>query len=92
MKHENFHVSKNKTSVERVYQIISQSSSPISRESLLALNRDNWGIANRLDQVRDIAFREDRCGARKGDTPYAPKFLHSFANGILPSGSWLVSV
>jgi hypothetical protein len=42
--------------------------------------------------VRDIAFREDRYGARKGDTPHAQKFLHNFANGIAPPGSRLASV
>lgn len=80
---EVFHVSQNKTTVERVYLIGSQSRAQASPEQLLALNRGHWGIENRLHHVRDMAYDEDRCRARKGNTPRALACLRNFAISLL---------
>ena len=44
---EVFEVSANKTSLERVYLISSQTRAQASAEQLLALNRGHWGIENK---------------------------------------------
>jgi len=80
---EIFHVSKNKTTVERVYLISSQSSTQVPAPQLLALNRGHWGIENRLHHVRDMAYDEDRCRARKGNAPRALACLRNFAISVL---------
>ena len=61
--------SENKTTLERVYLIGSQSRTEASPAQLLAQNRGHWGIENRLHHVRDMAYDEDRCRARTGHTP-----------------------
>lgn len=80
---EVFHVSENKTTVERVYLISSQSRAQACPEQLLALNRGHWGIENRLHHVRDMAYDEDRCRARKGNSPRALACLRNFAISLL---------
>lgn len=80
---EVFHVSENKTTVERVYLISSQSRAQTSPEQLLAFNRGHWGIENRLHHVRDMAYDEDRCRARKGNSPRALACLRNFAISLL---------
>ena len=80
---EIFHVSQNKTTVERVYLISSQSRAQASPEQLLALNRGHWGIENRLHHVRDMAFDEDRCRARKLNIPRALACMRNFAISLL---------
>ena len=62
----------NKTTLERVYLITSQSQAEASPAQLLAQNRGHWGIENRLHHVRDMAYDEDRCRARTGHTPPTP--------------------
>jgi hypothetical protein len=47
------------------------------------LNRGHWCIENRLHYVRDMAYDEDRCRARKGATPQALACLRNFAIGLL---------
>jgi predicted transposase YbfD/YdcC len=76
---EVFEVSTHKTSLERVYLIGSQTRAQASAEQLLALNRGHWGIENRLHYVRDVAYDEDRCRARKGNTPRTLACLRNFA-------------
>ena len=66
---EVFEISSNKTRLERVYLISSQTRAQASAEQLLALNRGHWGIENTLHYVREVAYDEDRCRARKGNTP-----------------------
>ncbi len=80
---EIFHVSQNKTTVERVYLISSQSHAQANPEQLLALNRGHWGIENRLHHVRDMAYDEDRCRSRKGNAPRALACLRNFAISLL---------
>lgn len=80
---EVFHISKNKTTVEQVYLISSLGSAQASAQQLLALNRGHWGIENRLHYVRDMAYDEDRCRARKGNSPRALACLRNFAISLL---------
>ena len=80
---EIFHVGKNQTTVERVYLISSQSRAQASPEQLLAINRGHWGIENKLHHVRDMACDEDRCRARKGNSPRALACLRNFAISLL---------
>jgi predicted transposase YbfD/YdcC len=80
---EVFHVNQNKTTVERVYLIGSQSRAQATPAQLLALNRGHWGIENRLHHVRDMAFDEDRCRARKGNCARALACLRNFAISLL---------
>lgn len=87
-----YHVSKKETTVERVFLISSSSNTQVSREQTLALDWDDWGIANRLHHVRDMTYDEDRCRAGKGDTPRALTCLRNFADGTVPPGNRLVCV
>jgi Transposase DDE domain len=66
-----------------VYLISSQSPAQASPAQLLALNRGHWGIENRLHHVRDVAFDEDRCRARKGNSPRTLACLRNFAISLL---------
>lgn len=61
-------ISTNKTSLERVWLISSQTRKQTSAEQLLALNRGHWGIENKLHCVRDGAY-DDHCRAREVNTP-----------------------
>ena len=80
---EVFEISANKTRFERVYLISSQTRAQASAEQLLALNRGHWGIENKLHYVRDVAYDEDRCRARKGNTPRTLACLRNFAISLL---------
>lgn len=80
---EIFHISRNKTTLERVYLITSQTPTEASPAQLLAQNRGHWGIENRLHHVRDMAYDEDRCRARKGHTPRTLACLRNFAISLL---------
>ena len=80
---EVFEVSKNTTRIERVYLISSQTRAQAGPAQLLALNRGHWGIENRLHYVRDMAYDEDRCRARKGNSPRALACLRNLAIGLL---------
>ena len=80
---EVFEVSSDKTRCERVYLISSQTRAQAGAEQLLALNRGHWGIENKLHYVRDLACDEDRCRARKGNTPRALACMRNFAISLL---------
>ena len=80
---EVFEISSHQTRCERVYLISSQTRAQASAEQLLALNRGHWGIENKLHYVRDVAFDEDRCRARKGNTPRTLACLRNFAISLL---------
>lgn len=80
---EIFHVTRAETTRERVYLISSLPPEQASPAQLLAINRGHWGIENRLHHVRDMAFDEDRCRARRGNTPRALSCLRNFAISLL---------
>lgn len=80
---EVFEVSKKTTRMERVYLISSQTRAQADPAQLLTLNRGHWGIENRLHYVRDMAYDEDRCRARTGNTPRTLACLRNLAIGLL---------
>jgi len=71
------------TRIERAYLVTSLTPRHASPEQLLQLNRGHWGIENRLHYVRDMAFDEDRCRARKGSAPQALAALRNFTVSLL---------
>jgi len=77
------HVNRKETTIERVYLISSQSRTQASAQQLLALNRGHWGIENCLHYVRDMAYDEDRCRARTGNSPRTLACLRNFAISVL---------
>ena len=79
---EVLHIRQNKTTLEAVYLISSLKPAQASPEQLLQLNRGHWGI-EALHHVRDRAFDEDRCRARKGHAPHALACLRNFAISVL---------
>jgi hypothetical protein len=80
---EVFLIRLNKTRLERVYLITSLTHAQASASQLLALNRAHWGIENKLHYVRDLAYDEDRCRARTGNTPRTLACLRNFAISLL---------
>ena len=69
---------------ETVYLLTSLPPEVATPQRLLQLNRDYWGIENRVHWVRDVAMGEDRSRVRKGSLP---RLLAAFANlaiSILP--------
>lgn len=50
---------------------------------LLGLNRDHWGIENRLHWVRDVTFDEDRSQIRKRTGAHMMATLRNFAISLL---------
>jgi predicted transposase YbfD/YdcC len=79
---EILHLSQHKTTLETVYLISSQSPTEASAEQLLGFNRGHWGI-EALHHVRDRAYDEDHCRARKGHAPRALACLRNFAISVL---------
>lgn len=80
---EIIHIKRGETTLERVYLISSLRRDEASPAQLLALNRGHWGIENRLHHVRDMAFDEDRCRSRRGNSPRALSCLRNFAISLL---------
>jgi predicted transposase YbfD/YdcC len=83
LEREVFTIATTTTRTERVYLITDLSTQQAKAPQLLALNRGHWCIENRLHYVRDMAYDEDRCRARKGATPQALACLRNFAIGLL---------
>lgn len=54
---------------EVVYGISSLSMKRVPPQRLLRLDRDHWGIENRLHWTRDVTLGEDRCQTRTGTVP-----------------------
>jgi predicted transposase YbfD/YdcC len=80
---EIFHIRKATTTLERVSLISSLSRAEASPAQLLAWNRGHWGIENRLHHVRDMAYDEDRCRTRTGNTPRVLACFLNFAISLL---------
>lgn len=80
---EVFELTKKTTRIEHAYLVTSLSAQQANAEQVLQLNRAHWGIENRLHYVRDMAFDEDRCRARKGSTPQVLACLRNFAISLL---------
>lgn len=50
---------------------------------LLRLNREHWGIENRLHWVRDVTFDEDRSQVRRKNGPQVMATLRNLAISVL---------
>lgn len=80
---EVFDLAHQTTRIEHACLVTSLPAHSANPQQLLALNRGHWGIENRLHYVRDMAFDEDRCRARKGSTPQVLAALRNFAISLL---------
>ena len=72
-----------KTSEELAYGLTSLPADKANPERLLALNRGQWEIENRLHHVRDMTYDEDRSQVRKGSRPQAMATLRNLAISLL---------
>src|SRR6266852_2276774 len=74
---------KGATKVEVGYGITSLGSKKAGARRLLRLNREYWGIENRLHWVRDVTFDEDRSQIRSGAAPQVCSGLRSLGIALL---------
>ena len=58
-----------RTSVEAVHGLTSLAPTRAGPSEILALNRGHWEIENRVHDVRDVAYDEDRSRVRTGRLP-----------------------
>jgi hypothetical protein len=74
---------KGRTTAEVVYGITSLGRAEADAARLLELTRRHWGIENELHYVRDETLGEDRCRARKGNSPRVLASLRNVAIHLL---------
>jgi hypothetical protein len=74
---------KGVTKVESGYGITSLGRRQAGARRLLGLNREYWGIENRLHWVRDVTFDEDRSQVRSGAAPQVFAGLRSLGITLL---------
>jgi predicted transposase YbfD/YdcC len=72
-----------KSTQEIAFGLTSLSAAAASPDRLLALNRGQWEIENRLHYVRDMTYDEDRSQVRKGRRPHAMATLRNIAISLL---------
>jgi hypothetical protein len=80
IRREVFHIKKNKTTEEVAYGLTSLESKKADPCRVLALNRGQWSIENRLHYVRDVTFEEDGSTIR---TRNAPRVMASLRNLVI---------
>ena len=68
---------------ETVYGVTSLLPEQASPAQLLAYNRGQWQIENRLHHMRDMAYDEDRSQVRRGRRPHAMATLRNIAISLL---------
>ncbi len=77
-------VVKGRKSIEEtVYGLTSLSTERASPMQVLAYNRGQWQIENRLHHVRDMTYDEDRSQVRKQRRPHAMASLRNIAISLL---------
>ena len=76
-------VAGRKTTEELALGVTSLTVEQASPTRLLALNRGEWEIENRLHHVRDMTYDEDRSQVRKGNRPQAMAGLRNLAISLL---------
>ena len=74
---------KGVTKVESGYGITSLVAKKAGAPRLLRLNREYWGIENRLHWVRDVTFDEDRSQVRSGAAPQVCAALRNLGITLL---------
>jgi hypothetical protein len=72
-----------KSIVETVYGLTSLPPERGSPSQVLAYNRGQWEIENRLHHVRDMTYDEDRSQVRKGNRPHAMATLRNVSISLL---------
>ena len=68
---------------EVVFGLTSLAPDKANPAQLLALNRNHWGIENKLHYVRDVTFDEDRSRVRKNAGPHVMAPLRNLAISLL---------
>lgn len=69
-----------KTRSEAVFGVTSLEAVKGTPARLLELNRGHWSVENKSHYVRDVAFDEDKCRARRG---FGPAVLATLRNGAI---------
>jgi predicted transposase YbfD/YdcC len=77
------HLKKEKTTIETVYGITSQSKEKASPEMILSQNRGHWSIENKIHWVLDVTFDEDRSQIRNLNGPLVMTCLKRFSISFL---------
>jgi hypothetical protein len=72
-----------KSIVETVYGVTSLAPDRASPAQVLAYNRGQWQIENRLHHVRDMTYDEDRSQVRRGRRPHAMATVRNVAISLL---------
>lgn len=72
-----------KAESEVVFGVTSLTPEQAGPARLLALNRNHWGIENKVHYVRDMSFDEDRCRVRKHAGPQVMASLRNLAISLL---------
>ena len=68
---------------ETVYGVTSLTVEKATPAELLAYNRAEWQIENRLHHVRDMTYDEDRCQVRTQARPHAMATIRNIAISLL---------
>jgi hypothetical protein len=71
---------KDKTTIETVHGIASLGPERADPVRLLELNREHWGIENKLHYKRDVTMGEDASRVRKG---VAPQVMATLRNSVI---------
>lgn len=83
IKREVTNIKKEKTTIDTVYGITSQSPEKASPEKVLRQNRGHWSIENKMHWVLDVTFDEDRSQIRHLNGPMVMTCLRRFAISLL---------
>jgi hypothetical protein len=76
-------LSQGKEESEVVFGLTSLTPAKADPVRLLALNRNHWGIENKVHYVRDVTFDEDRSRVRKKAGPQVMASLRNLAISLL---------
>ena len=76
-------LTQSKEEHEVVFGVTSLAPEQADPARLLALNRNHWGIENKLHYVRDMSFDEDRSRVRKNAGPHVMASLRNLAISLL---------
>jgi len=77
-----YHVKSGRETHETVHGITSLLPNLATPQRLLGLNRNHWGIENKLHWVRDVTFDEDRSQIRTGQAPRVMASLHNLVINV----------
>ena len=82
---ERYRIDLNQATEERevAFGVTSLAPDKANPAQLLALNRNHWGIENKLHYVRDVTFDEDRSRVRKKAGPHVMASLRNLAISLL---------